>query len=78
MALLGEGILIASRAAGTQAASPAGDILLLASVVFMSTSYMTGGRSLSKIGNWPTIAWSMYRSSNSCPHIGLATSFTKR
>jgi len=57
IALVGEGILIAFRTPGTAAASLTGDLLVLASVVFVGTSYVTGGRSSSKIGAWATIAW---------------------
>ena len=59
VALVGEAILITSQASGTRTASLTGDLLVLVSVVFVSTSYVTGGRSSSKIGNWPTIAWSV-------------------
>jgi len=57
IALIGEGILIAFRTPGNSAASLIGDLMVLASVVFVSTSYVTGGRLSSRIGAWATITW---------------------
>ena len=60
IALVGEGILITFRTQEiSNGASLTGDLLVLASVVFVSSSYVTGGRSSSKIGSWATTAWSL-------------------
>jgi len=60
IALVGEGILITFRTQGiANGATLTGDLLVLASVVFVSTGYATGGRSSSKIGGWATTAWSL-------------------
>ena len=59
IALVGEGILITFRTAGIATASLTGDLMVLASVMFVSTSYVTGGRSSSRIGSWATTAWSI-------------------
>jgi len=59
IALVGEGILITFRTAGTATASLTGDLMVLTSVMFVSTSYVTGGRSSSRIGAWATTAWSI-------------------
>jgi drug/metabolite transporter (DMT)-like permease len=60
IALVGEGILITYRTPGlVKDATLAGDLLVLVSVLFVSAGYVTGGRSSSKIGAWPTTAWSI-------------------
>ena len=59
IALVGEGILITFRTTKAMTASLTGDLLVLVSVIFVSTSYVIGGRSSSRIGSWATITWSL-------------------
>ena len=59
IALIGEGILIAFRTTGNATSSLTGDLMVLASVMFVSTGYVTGGRSSSRIGSWATTTWSI-------------------
>ena len=59
IALIGEGILIAFRTTGNATSSLTGDLMVLASVMFVSTGYVIGGRSSSRIGSWATTTWSI-------------------
>ena len=59
IALFGEGILITFRTSEVASPSLTGDVLILASVIFVSTSYVIGGRSSSRIGSYATITWSL-------------------
>ena len=59
IALVGEAILIGYRESGAVrgAATLEGDLVALASVVFVSAGYVAGGRLSSRIGTWATTAW---------------------
>ena len=59
VALAGEAVLIGSRASGAapDAATLPGDLLVLASVLFVSCGYVAGGRLAAQIGTWAATVW---------------------
>ncbi|MEJ2379374.1 MAG: DMT family transporter [Pseudolabrys sp.] len=62
VSLSGIVILILSRSSVVTTAMPAtllGDGLVLLSVLFASVGYVFGGRSSSRMGQWPATAWSI-------------------
>lgn len=62
IALVGISVLIASRGSSGRTGASAtlvGDALVLLSVLLASAGYVYGGRSSSRIGQWPATVWSI-------------------